>query len=317
MKILITGINGFVGSHMAEFLLKMENVEVSGVIYNSDDTYNITHIRNKLELFETDVQNFSEVKDVIAKVLPDKIYHFAAQSLVHKSFSAPNETMSVNINGQLNVFEAVRALNINPFIQVVGSSDEYGLVNKDETPITEDNPLRPLSPYAVSKVAQDLLGYQYFKSYGLNIIRTRSFNHTGIRRPDNFVLSSFAKQIALIEKDKQEPVIYTGNIDVVRDFSDIKDIINAYWLCLEKGKPGEVYNICSGKAIAVKDALNMLLSLTNKKIETKQDPKRLRESDAPIITGDSTKFQKQTGWKPQIPLENTLGDLLNWWREKV
>jgi len=197
------------------------------------------------------------------------------------------------------------------------SSEEYGLVSKNELPIKETNPLRPLSPYAVSKVGQDLLGYQYYKSYGLNIIRTRAYNHTGPRREDVFVCSNFAKQIAMIEKGKEPPIIYVGNLKAKRDFTDVRDIVRAYWLALEKCTPGEVYNICSGRARSIKEVLDILLSLSKTTLKIKKDPKRLRPSDIPILQGDSSKFRKITGWKPEIPFEKTLEDLLNYWREKV
>ncbi len=225
--------------------------------------------------------------------------------------------MTTNIIGELNVFEAVRELGINPVIQIAGSSEEYGLVEEDELPVKETNPLRPLSPYAVSKVGQDLLGYQYYKSYGLDIIRTRGFNHSGPRRGEVFVCSNFAKQIARIEKKKQEPVVYVGNLEAIRDFTDVRDIVKAYWLATEKGEPGEVYNICSGKGYKIEEVLDILLGLTKERIKVKKDPKRMRPSDVPVLIGDCKKFRGITGWKPEIPFERTLEDLLNYWRERV
>jgi GDP-4-dehydro-6-deoxy-D-mannose reductase len=219
--------------------------------------------------------------------------------------------------GELNIFESIRKLGLKTKIQIAGSSEEYGLVYKNEVPIKETNPLRPLSPYAVSKVGQDLLGYQYHQSYGMFIVRTRGFNHTGPRRGENFVSSNFAKQIALIEKGKQKPVIQVGNLNAIRDFTDVRDMIRGYWLALQKGKTGEVYNIATGKGITIEKVLQILLSFTDKKISVKKDPCRLRPSDVQILIGDSSKFKKQTGWKPQIPLEKTLSDLLDYWRERV
>jgi GDP-4-dehydro-6-deoxy-D-mannose reductase len=249
--------------------------------------------------------------------MPEKIFHLAAQSFVGTSFHAPQETLTTNIIGQLNILEAVRSLGINPYVMIAGSSEEYGLVYENELPIKETNPLRPLSPYAVSKVTQDLLGYQYFKSYGLNVVITRAFNHTGRRRGEPFVSSNFSKQIAMIEKGKQEPIIHAGNLEAIRDFNDVRDIVKAYWLSLEKCKPGEVYNICSGKGYKIKEVLGILLSLTKVKVKITQDPDRLRPSDVPVLIGDSTKFRAATGWHPEIPFEKTLQDLLNFWRENV
>lgn len=190
------------------------------------------------------------------------------------------------------------------------------MVKLDEVPIKESNPLRPLSPYGVSKVAMDFLGYQYFKSYGMKIIRTRGFNHTGPRRGDVFAESSFAKQIAEIEKGKKEPVIMVGNLEAERDYTDVRDMVKGYLLAAEKGEPGEVYNICSGKAVKIKKVLDILLSFSKIKVEIKQDPARMRPSDVPILLGDSTKFRRKTGWKNTIPFEKTMEDLLNYWREK-
>ena len=317
MKILVTGITGFVGSHLAEYLLTKDDIEIYGIVRWRSDTENIEHIRDKLVLSECDIRDATSVRNEIEKVKPDRIFHLAAQSYVVSSWHAPRETLTTNILGELNIFESVRELKINPFIQIAGSSEEYGLVSVNELPVKETNLLHPLSPYAVSKVGQDLLGYQYYKSYGLNIIRTRAFNHTGPRRGEVFVCSNFAKQIAMIEKGKQKPIIYVGNLEARRDFTDVRGIVQAYWLALEKCKPGEVYNICSGRARAMKEVLDILLGLTKQKIKIKQDPKRLRPSDVPVLEGDSSKFRELTGWKAEIPFEKTLEDLLNYWREKI
>jgi len=317
MKILVTGIAGFVGSHLVDYLLKKDNLEIHGFIEEPFQSKVFKHIKDKINFYEVDIRDFNKVKNIIEEIKPDKIFHLAAQSSAAYSFQAPRQTFFINTEGFLNILEAVRLLKINPFIQIPGSSDEYGLVYEDELPVKETNPLRPLSPYAVSKITQDFLGYQYYKSYGLNIVRTRIFHQTGIRRPDKFVISSFAKQIALIEKGKKEPIIHVGNLDVTRDFLDVADVAAACCLALEKGKPGEVYNICSGKGYKLKEILEMLFVLTDKKIEIAQDPQRLRPSDIPIIIGDAAKFKKETGWQPQIPIEETLKNLLNWWRDNI
>lgn len=317
MKILITGITGFVGSHLADYLLTKDNVKIYGTVRWRSNTENIENIKDKLILYECDIRDATSVRNVIEKVKPDRIFHLAAQSYVVTSWHAPHEALATNILGEVNIFETIRELKTNPFILIAGSSEEYGLVSENELPIKETAPLNPLSPYAVSKVGQDLLGYQYYKSYGLNIIRTRAFNHSGPRRGEVFVCSNFAKQIALIEKGKQEPIIYVGNLKAKRDFTDVRDIVRAYWLALEKCKPGEVYNICSGRARSIKEVLDILLGFTKVKIKIKQDPKRLRPSDVPVLQGDSSRFRKATGWKPEIPFEKTMEDLLNYWREKV
>jgi GDP-4-dehydro-6-deoxy-D-mannose reductase len=317
MKVLITGITGFVGSHLAEYLLTKDNLEICGVVRWRSDTENIEHIKDRLTLYECDIRDATSVRNVIEKVMPERIFHLAAQSYVVTSWHAPHEALTTNIIGELNIFESIRELKINPFMQIAGSSEEYGLVSENELPVKETNRLHPLSPYGVSKVGQDLLGYQYHQSYGLNIIRTRAFNHTGPRRGEVFVCSNFAKQIALIEKEKDEPVIYVGNLKARRDFTDVRDVVLAYWLALEKCQPGEVYNICSGRTREIEEVLNILLGLTKKKIKIKQDAGRLRPSDVPVLLGDSSKFRKITGWRPEIPFEKTLEDLLNYWRHKV
>jgi len=316
MKVLITGITGFAGSYLAEFLLS-KKYEVHGIERWRSKTENIDGFKDKIILHECDIKDSHSVKKVIESVLPEKIFHLAAQSFVPTSWNAPSETITTNVIGELNIFEAVKGLKINPWIQIACSSEEYGMVYENEVPIKETNPLRPLSPYAVSKVAQDLLGYQYHQSYNLNIVRTRTFNHEGPRRGDVFVTSNFAKQIAEIEKKKKPPVLYVGNLDARRDYTDVRDIVRAYWLATEKCVAGEVYNICSGRDWKIKDMLNYLLSLSKIKVEVKQDPARMRPSDVQILLGDGAKFMKQTGWKPEIPFEKTLEDLLNYWRERV
>ncbi|MFH0948412.1 MAG: GDP-mannose 4,6-dehydratase [Elusimicrobiota bacterium] len=316
MKVLITGITGFAGSHLAEFLLS-RNYAVHGIDRWRSKTENIEGFKDKIILHECDIKDYHSVRKVIETVMPEKIFHLAAQSFVPTSWNAPSETITTNVIGELNIFEAVKELKINPWIQIACSSEEYGMVYENEVPIKETNPLRPLSPYAVSKVAQDLLGYQYYQSHNLNIVRTRTFNHEGPRRGEVFVTSNFAKQIAEIEKNKKPPVLYVGNLDARRDYTDVRDIVRAYCLATEKCVAGEVYNICSGHDWKIKDMMNYLLSLSKTKVEIKQDPARMRPSDVQILLGDCTKFKEQTGWKPEIPFEKTLEDTLNYWRERV
>lgn len=316
MRVLITGISGFVGSHMAEYCLQ-KGAEVFGTIQWCSRTENIDHIKKQIKLMECDIRDASSVAKIIEESKPDYIFHLAAKSFVPTSWHAPAETLMTNIIGELNIFEAVRGLGLNSRIQIAGSSEEYGKVLENEIPIRESNPLRPLSPYGVSKVTQDLLGYQYHESYGMNIVVTRAFDHEGPRRGDVFVTSNFAKQIAEIEKSLKGPVIEVGNLEAKRDFTDVRDTVEAYWLSLEKGAPGEVYNICSGRIIRIRDMLDMLLSLSSVKVDIKQDPGRMRPSDVLILLGDCTKFKETTGWEPKISLEQTLEDLLDYWRERL
>lgn len=316
MKALITGITGFAGSHLADYCLEREGVDVYGMIRWRSRTENIEHLEGKVKLVECDLRDATSTRSVIEEIRPDYIFHLAAQSYVPTSWRAPSESLTTNVIGELNIFEAARKIDLKCRIQVACSSEEYGLVHEDELPIRESNPLRPLSPYAVSKVGQDMLGYQYHKSYNMDIVRTRSFNHTGPRRGPVFVVSDFAKQIADIERGQREPVMYTGNLEASRDFSDVRDIVKAYFMSLEKGKAGEVYNICAEKAWTIREMLDMLLSMTDAKIEIKQDPNRLRPSDVPRLLGDCSKFRKDTGWKPEIPFETTLRDTLDFWRKR-
>jgi len=316
MKVLITGITGFAGSHLAEYLLKLGGIEVYGTRRWRSRMENIHHIKDKIKFVECDLRDYSSMIRAIEQTKPDRIFHLAAQSFVPTSWIVPSDTITTNINGNLYLFEACREAGINPLIQIACSSEEYGMVYENEVPIKETNPLRPLSPYAVSKVGQDMLSYQYYQSYKIPIIRTRGFNHSGPRRPSIFVCSDFARQIVDIEKGMRKPIIYVGNLDAVRDFTDVRDMVKAYWLALEKGEPGEVYNICTKKGYKINELLNMLLSLGKVKVEIREDSSRLRPSDVPLLIGDNSKFIKRTGWKPEIPFEKTLEDLLDYWRSR-
>jgi len=315
-RVLITGVTGFAGSHLADYLLTRSDCEVFGIHRWRSRTENIEHLRDRITLLECDLRDAFSTRDTLERVRPDWIFHLAAQSFVPTSWTAPTESLTTNVVGQVNVFEAVRKLDMHCRIQLACSSEEYGLVNPDEVPIKETNPLRPLSPYAVSKVGQDLLGYQYWMSWKLDCVRTRGFNHEGPRRGPVFVASDFARQIADIEKGIRPPVVSVGNLDSRRDFTDVRDMVKAYWLALEKGRPGEVYNICSERAWSIREVLDMLLGMTNAKIEVRQDPARLRPSDVPVLLGDCSRFRNETGWKPEIPFEQTLRDMLDYWRAR-
>ena len=312
---LITGITGFAGSHLAELLMK-EGVEVHGIIRWRSKTDNIEHIQNKIHLHEADLLDAHSLYKVIDETEPEYIFHLAAQSYVQTSWSSPSNTLEINIIGSVNIFEAVRKSGLPISIQIACSSEEYGRVHPSELPIKEDNPLRPLSPYAVSKLAMDYLGYQYWESYGLRIIRTRGFNHTGPRRGDVFSESTFARQIAEIEKGKKKPVVLVGNLNARRDYTDVRDMVRAYYLAVQKCQSGQVYNIATGKSWQIGRVLELLLSKSKAKIKIVQDKTRLRPSDVEVLIGDASKFRKETGWQPVIPFEKTMEDLLNYWRER-
>ncbi len=317
MRILITGVTGFVGSHFAEYALA-RGVEVVASYRWRSNTENIEHIRHRLELVECNLRDMSSAHHLVEVARADRIIHLAAQSFVGTSWQAPAETFMTNTVSQVNLLEAVRARSPHARFLVIGSSEEYGFVTEEELPITEANPLRPLSPYAVSKVAQDLMGYQYFKSYGMHIVRSRAFNHEGPRRGDVFVTSNFARQIAEIERGLRPPVIAVGDLKSRRDYTDVRDIVRGYWLLLEQGEPGEVYNLCSGRAWVIQDILDFLLAQARVQgISVREDPARLRPSDVPVLRGDATKALTAVGWRPEIPFEHTLRDILDYWRGRV
>lgn len=316
-RAMITGITGFVGSHLSEFLLG-KGMEVYGIKRWRSKTDNIEHIIDDLHLIEADMRDGHSLMEAFKEAKPDYVFHLAAQSFVPASWRSPADTMETNAVGTINLLEAIQNTHQDPTIQIAGSSEEYGLVYPDEVPIKETNPLRPLSPYGVSKVAADKLGFQYHRSFGMKIVVTRSFNHTGPRRGEVFVTSNFSKQIAQIEKGMKEPKIKVGNLDAQRDFSDVRDIVRAYWMAVDKGEPGECYNLCSGEPRVIRDVLNLLIKLSkNDDIKTEDDPTRMRPSDVQILHGDCTKFKERTGWEPEIPFEKTMGDLLDFWRVKV
>lgn len=315
-KAFITGIAGFVGSHLSELLLS-RGYEVYGLCRPRSRRDHIDAIAGSLHLEDADLLDSHSLYATITKIKPEYIFHLAAQSFVPTSWVSPSVTLEVNIVGSANLFEAVRQAGIDPVIQIACSSEEYGLVHPDEVPIKETNPLRPLSPYAVSKVAMDYLGYQYYQSYKVRIVRTRGFNHTGPRRGETFAESNFAKQIALIEKGKQKPVISVGNLEARRDYTDVRDMVRAYLAAVEKCEPGEVYNICTGNSIKIGDMLKLLLSFSKLKVDVQADPSRMRPSDVPTLLGDNSKFVTKTGWKAEIPFEKTMEDLLNYWRARV
>jgi GDP-4-dehydro-6-deoxy-D-mannose reductase len=320
MRILITGVTGFAGSHLAEFILANHpESEIIGTIRWRSPMENIRHLESKVNLIETDLRDASSTKSLISSNKPNIIFHLAAQSFVPTSWSAPAETLTTNILSTLYILEAARSLAEPSKVLVACSSEEYGGVTPKDLPIAEDCPLRPLSPYAVSKVGQDMLSYQYYQSYKIPVIRTRAFNHTGPRRGKVFVSSNFAMQVVELEKGKRQD-ISVGNLESIRDFSDVRDVVRGYWLAVEKGVPGEVYNIASGVGVTVKDLLDLIISkskLDPKKVKITPNADRMRPSDVPVLIGNSDKFRSATGWKNEIPLEKTIEDLIEYWRERI
>lgn len=315
MRALITGISGFVGSHLAEHLLALGEWHVSGTVYGEDR--NIAHVRDKVRLYEGELSSLDRVRSIVEETRPDAIFHLAAQPIPSLSRRDPWGTLETNIRLQLNVLEAVAQAAPKATVLVIGSSEEYGKVLPDELPIKEDASLRPTSPYAVSKIAQDYLGLQYHLSHGVRAIRMRPFNHIGPRQRRGFVAPDFASQVAEIEAGLRAPVMLVGQLDVARDFSDVRDIVRGYVLAALQGAPGEVYNIGACEARAVRELLETLLRHSTAEIEVRQNPDRMRGVDTPIVVGDCSKLRAATGWEPRIPFEQTVRDVLEDWRNQV
>lgn len=316
-KILITGLFGFAGNYLARLLLTQKDVKVAGTYHSQKSEGLLSDIASEFELYQLDLMDYEKVVEVLGKSKPDEIYHLAALASAAQSFEKPGLVITNNITSQLNLFEAVRVNKLNPKIMIISSAEVYGIVDPNDLPVDEETVLKPASPYAVSKIAQDYMGLQYHISYNLNIIRARPFNHIGPGQTDQFATSSFAKKIAEIEKGKREPILTVGNIDAKRDFTDVKDMVKAYVLLMEKGKAGEVYNIGFGKSYKMSEIIDILLSFSNAKIKVEVDPALLRPSDNPELLCDNTKISSLTGWKPEIPIEKTLKEILEYWRKNV
>src|ERR1044071_9628137 len=312
MRVLITGITGFVGSHLVEYILANHpQTEISGIKRWRSPKDNIRHVLNQVKLFDCDLRDLGSLIRVFGEVKPDVIFHLAAQSFVPTSYNAPADTLDTNVIGTCNLLEAVRILKQDPVIHICSSSEVYGQVKPDEVPIRETCPLRPVSPYAVSKVGADMLAFMYHQAYKIRTIRPRMFTHSGARRGEVFVDSWFALQVARIEAGLQEPVVRVGNLDSVRTFADVRDTVRAYWLLAHKCPPGEVYNIGGDITMTIREMLDLLLGMTNFKgqIEVRQDPALIRPADVTLQIPSSDKFKAATGWKPEIPYKQTLLDM--------
>lgn len=321
-KVLITGITGFVGSHLADLCLAQDSVELYGFRrYHLSRVINIAHIEDRIRWVDCDMMDYKAVAKGIAEIEPDIVFHMAAQSFVSPSWDHPILYMDANYRMTVNLLEACLQSGINPRIHIPGSGEEYGEINEEELPITPETLLRPVNPYAVSKIAQDFIAYVYFRSYGLNVIRTRAFNHEGPRRDKVFGIPWYAYQIARIEKELQEPVVKVGHIEDRRNFSHVKDMVEAYWLAVEKCVPGELYVIGTDEKSHVRtfrEALEMLIRMsTVNDISYETDPKYVRPTQVPRLECDASKFVEQTSWRPTIGFEQILGDTLDYWRGRV
>lgn len=335
-KALITGITGFVGSHLAELLIQ-QRVQVIGTYrrhHLGDEFTRIEHLleyqkTKQLVLVESELQSYASIERIIADERPDVIFHLAANSFVPSSWNDPTGTMQNNVQSTLNILQAVKhlkdlsGLKYDPVIQMACSSEEYGLVNSDELPITEKNPLRPLSPYAVSKVTCEMLCWQYARSYGLQTVITRAFNHEGARRGREFVISNFAYQIAQAEKSgSRSMVLRVGNLEARRDFTHVKDVVKAYEILaaalLKKWiQPGEIYNIATGEDHTMSEVVDGLVVQTRMQVDIQQDPDRMRPSDVPVLLGDYSKIKAAVGWTPTLTFKDILRDTLEYWREVI
>ena len=323
---LITGISGMVGSHLADLLLKKTNWNIYGLCRWRSPLDNIDHLldlankkNSRLKFISADLNDYSSLIKALEISKPDYIYHLAAQSFPLASFEEANSTFNTNFIGTYNLLNAVKLLKQKPYVHVCSSSEVFGKVKKEDVPINENCHYHPASPYAISKVGTDLVGKYFHEAFGMKVLITRMFTHTGPRRGDVFAESSFAKQIALIEKKKIKPIIKVGNLKSLRTFADVRDAVNAYYLLLTKNpKPGAVYNIGGNFSCTIGEMLNYLLSLSKiKNIKIVTDKSRLRPIDADLQVPNITKFSNTTGWKPKINFEKTMLDLLNYWRKKV
>lgn len=316
MKALITGVGGFVGNHLVRHLLDQGDVDVIGTTFLAPEEYPDLASFD-MELRQVELTDDDAVRALLDETRPDHIYHLAAQSFVPESFANPWGTLSNNIKAQLSIILAMIKLDLSSRLLVVGSAEIYGPVSPEDIPIDEQQPLRPPSPYSVSKVAQDMLGLQYYISHNLPIIRVRPFNQIGPGQSKQFVAPAFASQIAAVEAGQQEPVLYVGNLDAKRDFTDVRDMSRAYRLVMALGEPGAVYNIGSGQAHSIQEVLDVLLNMSDAAIDVQPDPARMRPTEVPIFVCNPARIRATTGWEPTYSLEQTLADVLTDWRERV
>jgi len=314
VKVLITGISGFIGSFLAEYLLK-KDMDVYGTIleYEQNEIANIKHIIDELHLIECDIRKRGLVEKIIHESKPDVVFHLASQAYVVFSWEDPITTFETNVLGTIYLFEALKRSNVNPVVIMACSSSEYGDTAFLRIPLKETDPLQPLSPYAVSKATQDLLSYQYYKSFGLKTVRARIFGTIGPKKRGD-VCADFAEQIAKIEAGISKPVMSVGNLETRRDLTDVRDMIEALYLLSIRGRCGDVYNLCKGQAYKIVDILKKFLEISRVKIEVQPDPQKMRFCDEPIILGENEKIKRECGWLPQIPIERSLQDILDYWR---
>lgn len=309
---MIIGASGFVGS----YLVSAVREELGCELYVTRRTHAVD-MGEDVQSFELDILDADAVGALLEQVRPDYIFHLAAQSSIGLSWQKPRLTVEINVKGSLNLLNAVRRLDYQPRILLVGSGEEYGYINPENVPITETEVLRPGNIYAATKACQSLMGKVYADAYNMRMFMVRAFNHMGPGQSDKFVVSDFCKQVAQIELGFKPPLISVGNLEAERDFTDVRDMVRAYTSVIQFGVPGEIYNVGSGKAIKIRKILDVILSQSRTKIEVQIDPAKLRPSDIPIIAADTSKLYETTGWKPEIPLEQTVSDVLEYWRSEL
>jgi GDP-4-dehydro-6-deoxy-D-mannose reductase len=314
MRVLITGVAGFVGRHLAAHLFAKGGHEIWGLVRPGRT---LEECDAEVRLVHADLQDKDAVDAAVAQARPEAVYHLAGQASVAKSLDNPLDTLFNNVVGQVNLLEACARHVPATRILVVGSADEYGLIRPDDLPIKESHEFRPISPYAVSKVTQDVLGYQYFATRKLPIIRVRSFTHTGPGQDSTFVTPAFARQLAEMEQGQRAPTMKVGYLDGQRDFTDVRDVVRGYRLLIERATPGEAYNLGSGVPRTVRSVLDGLLALSTVRPTIETDQARIRPLEMPIMYADCSKIEAATGWTAQIPFEQTLQDVLDYWRDRV
>jgi GDP-4-dehydro-6-deoxy-D-mannose reductase len=312
MKALIIGGAGFVGGYLMDHISRDYGWSIAVTKLENESI-----LHENVSVFNLNILDKSAVVNLLEEVRPDYIFHLAAQSSVALSWKNPSLTVDVNIKGSINVLDAVRELNYKPRILLIGSGEEYGHILPEETPIKENNAVRPGNIYAATKTCQNMIGKIYSDAYQMDIVMVRAFNHIGPKQAPMFVVSDFCKQVAEIEKGLREPIIKVGNLSAKRDFTDVRDVVRAYTMLIQKGKTGETYNVGSSKAIKIEEILEMILSFSTANIKVEVDKDRLRPIDVPIIESDITKLKECTGWERQIRLENTIKDTLAYWRNQV
>ncbi len=321
MRVLITGADGFVGGHLTQYLATAKPAGEMEILGLGLAPSLADSLQGLCSYCCCDVRDGQAVGAEVTRFAPDYVFHLAAQSSVARSWEDSTLTYEIALHGQDNLMRALVAVKqegkADPTVMVACSAEEYGAVKPEELPIVEDHHLNAMNPYAFSKVIQDYLALMYFQAYGLKTVRTRAFNQTGPGQSPAFVVSDFAKQVAEIEAGLREPVMRVGNLEARRDFSDVRDLVSAYWLAAERGEAGQVYNVCSGQTYSIKEILDMILSSSSAPVRVEIDPARLRPMDIPELRGDNTRLCEATGWQPAIPMERTVRDVLDWWRGKV